>query len=58
MNKTIYVVVREMEEAEDFQVVEVLQRRAFTKETDANTFRDNCNSDFGGGFSVVPLTVE
>lgn len=54
----IYVVVREAEEAEDFQVVDVLQNRAFEVEADAKKWAKKLTRDFGGKFRVAPLDVE
>lgn len=62
MNKTIYVVVREMTEADDFQLVQVLQLRAFTVEADADNWCKKLNKDFGSvgptAYIVVPLELE
>ena len=56
--KPLYVVVRSMEESENFATVEVLQRRLFTKEEDANEWCGQLTADFGKGYEVVPLTPE
>ena len=58
MNKTIYVVVREMEESENFQMVGVLQQRAFTVEADADTWCKKLCKDYGPGYSVIPIELE
>lgn len=57
MNK-VYVVVSEMEEATDFQVVDVLQGRAFKDVEKARDWADQLDKDFGGKHKVIPLTVE
>ena len=58
MNETIYVVVLVTEEAEDFQQIDVLQRRAFKDEANAELWREQLTRDFGGTFNVVPLVLE
>ena len=58
MNKTIYVVVLEMEESEDYQLVENLQHRAFSVEADAKNWCEKLIKDFGPGYMVVPLELE
>lgn len=54
----LYVVVRNAEEAEDFQTVQVLQLRLFTDKGKAEGWCKQLKEDFDGDFEVVPLTPE
>jgi hypothetical protein len=58
VNPPLFVVVRKMEESEDFQTVEVLQRRLFVDEDKANDWCKQLTADFGKGYEVVPLSPE